>query len=407
MVTTIRLQLRNDTAANWTSSNPVLAIGEKGYETDTKKWKTGDGTTAWNSLDYEHDDVVSGPASSVSGNIPVFSDVTGKVIGDSGVAASDLASMSGTESDEFEIGNTQTVFPVLENEISGSKSNLKFKGGGSNVDYFDGIILDNASYTSLKFRDYGYEETTGSPKGCIGNPAFVSNLDGWDVTAGANVTVNSVTRESAPNMYTENALQANITVSVMAGSSLVIRYNDCHNLLDQISSEIAIKMFQTPDASTRVVVETRSDYQWERWVYPEYTPNSTNWRYPKFTNPVLDDEYEDYSGEEFVVTFTNLPVGTYNIQLAYAMIYGQLIPYIRVCTGYNNTRYGLKIDLDDDLPPIFKVGSEEVALVSQTCRFRGVSATEPTDNSEGDIWIDNSSTSIVKMYDGSSWISLN
>jgi hypothetical protein len=48
----VQIQLRNDTAANWTSSNPVLAQGEMGIETDTRKFKFGDGTTAWNSLSY-------------------------------------------------------------------------------------------------------------------------------------------------------------------------------------------------------------------------------------------------------------------------------------------------------------------------------------------------------------------
>ncbi len=46
------IQLRNDTAANWASSNPVLALGEMGLETDTNKFKFGDGSTAWNSLPY-------------------------------------------------------------------------------------------------------------------------------------------------------------------------------------------------------------------------------------------------------------------------------------------------------------------------------------------------------------------
>ncbi len=43
---------RRDTASNWTSNNTVLLAGEIGYETDTKKFKIGDGTTAWQSLDY-------------------------------------------------------------------------------------------------------------------------------------------------------------------------------------------------------------------------------------------------------------------------------------------------------------------------------------------------------------------
>ena len=48
----IQIQYRNDTAANWTSANPVLLSGEIGYETDTKLMKIGDGTTAWVSLAY-------------------------------------------------------------------------------------------------------------------------------------------------------------------------------------------------------------------------------------------------------------------------------------------------------------------------------------------------------------------
>ena len=47
-----RIQLRRDTAANWTSSNPVLALGEAGFETDTRLLKIGNGSTAWNSLAY-------------------------------------------------------------------------------------------------------------------------------------------------------------------------------------------------------------------------------------------------------------------------------------------------------------------------------------------------------------------
>jgi hypothetical protein len=43
---------RRDTAANWTSINPTLLAGEIGIESDTLKWKVGDGSAAWNSLAY-------------------------------------------------------------------------------------------------------------------------------------------------------------------------------------------------------------------------------------------------------------------------------------------------------------------------------------------------------------------
>lgn len=51
---TARLQNRRDTAANWTANNPTLAAGELGLETDTTKYKIGDGTTAWNALAYAY-----------------------------------------------------------------------------------------------------------------------------------------------------------------------------------------------------------------------------------------------------------------------------------------------------------------------------------------------------------------
>lgn len=47
-----QIQVRRDTASNWTSVNPVLADGEAGLETDTGKLKYGDGSTVWNSLAY-------------------------------------------------------------------------------------------------------------------------------------------------------------------------------------------------------------------------------------------------------------------------------------------------------------------------------------------------------------------
>ena len=46
------IQLRRDTAANWTSNNPTLAAGELAIETDTNFYKIGDGATAWTSLGY-------------------------------------------------------------------------------------------------------------------------------------------------------------------------------------------------------------------------------------------------------------------------------------------------------------------------------------------------------------------
>lgn len=47
---TTKIKLRRDTAANWASANPVLALGEPGYDTTNNELRVGNGTSAWASL---------------------------------------------------------------------------------------------------------------------------------------------------------------------------------------------------------------------------------------------------------------------------------------------------------------------------------------------------------------------
>lgn len=47
-----QIQLRIDTAANWTATDPTLLSGEFGIESNTGYIKQGDGSTAWTNLSY-------------------------------------------------------------------------------------------------------------------------------------------------------------------------------------------------------------------------------------------------------------------------------------------------------------------------------------------------------------------
>lgn len=71
---------RHDTAANWTAANPVLALGEMGVETDTNKFKFGDGSTAWADLAY----AASGSGGGGEYTLPIASTTTlgGVKVGD-------------------------------------------------------------------------------------------------------------------------------------------------------------------------------------------------------------------------------------------------------------------------------------------------------------------------------------
>ena len=67
--TTLRTKLviRNDSAENWTTKNPVLLKGELGIEIDTNLFKIGNGTSAWAALPYANE---SAPAETTYQAIP-------------------------------------------------------------------------------------------------------------------------------------------------------------------------------------------------------------------------------------------------------------------------------------------------------------------------------------------------
>jgi len=49
---TTRQKQKYDTAQNWSTNNPTLLAGEIGFESDTNKFKVGNGTSNWNDLAY-------------------------------------------------------------------------------------------------------------------------------------------------------------------------------------------------------------------------------------------------------------------------------------------------------------------------------------------------------------------
>jgi hypothetical protein len=83
MAVVTQIQIRRGTAAQWTSANPTLASAEFGYETDTGKFKIGDGSTAWNSIGYK----ASGTVTSITAG----TGLSGGTITGSGTIAIDTA----------------------------------------------------------------------------------------------------------------------------------------------------------------------------------------------------------------------------------------------------------------------------------------------------------------------------
>lgn len=77
----VLIKIRGGTAAELTTANALLAVRELCYETDTGKWKLGDGSTLWNALPYRayskaEVDTLLGNKSN-TGHTHAISDVTG------------------------------------------------------------------------------------------------------------------------------------------------------------------------------------------------------------------------------------------------------------------------------------------------------------------------------------------
>ncbi len=119
------IQPRRGTAAAWTTANPVLASGEMGFETDTEKYKLGDGATAWNSLPYD------GADKALVGHTHVSTQITDSTAtGRSVLTAADAAAARtaiGAGTSNLAIGTTGTTAMVGNktfafSEITGSLS---------------------------------------------------------------------------------------------------------------------------------------------------------------------------------------------------------------------------------------------------------------------------------------------
>ena len=128
-----KIQVRRDTTANWTSSNPTLSQGEIGYELNTGKIKIGTGSTAWNSLDY-----LTIATSSVTGTL-TFPDTTVQTTAWPGTLA--YSSLTGkptlatvaTSGSYDDLANKPTIPTSFSFYVSGNDSTTRLINSGENI----------------------------------------------------------------------------------------------------------------------------------------------------------------------------------------------------------------------------------------------------------------------------------
>lgn len=133
------------TAASLTTANPTMAAGTSGYETDTFRWKLGDGVRAWNSLPYQDQPqtpaVITNPGATVSFS---FRPLATQVINYTSVSSgATLTSTMNIPSGAPATGHEGTMFIRATNNSLGTV-NFQIAAGITVVgDAFDGVLSPN------------------------------------------------------------------------------------------------------------------------------------------------------------------------------------------------------------------------------------------------------------------------
>jgi hypothetical protein len=98
------MQQRRGTASQWTSADPILNVAEIGYETDTNKFKIGDGTNHWSDLSYFSDsDSISNLIAGAPGALDTLNELAAAINDDPNFFSTVATNLSNHQSDTTDI----------------------------------------------------------------------------------------------------------------------------------------------------------------------------------------------------------------------------------------------------------------------------------------------------------------
>ncbi len=222
-----KIQLRRDTAADWASNNPTLSEGEFGWESDTNRFKIGDGSAAWNSLAYAD---------------------TLKTLGDLAVNGSTISAPSNGDltlttsgSGKVNISNAYT----LPSSDGSAKQVLQTNGSG--VLSFGTVSVGDFSFVGSTIISPSNADITLSPGGTGNvvagaltfNGTTISAADSTKITIADPLDVTGATTISgATTLSTSLALASGATVTGIADED-----NFSSNSATQLATQQSIKAY--------------------------------------------------------------------------------------------------------------------------------------------------------------------
>jgi hypothetical protein len=227
-----RMQQRRGTAAQWVSSNggdgPILNAGEIGWESDTNKFKIGDGVTYWDDLVYFAD--VNDIVQAALGSYLVDGDV-GAVSGVAGLDASKNLIVPGTSIHiEGATDNTNETtltvvdptadrtitFPDATGTVAILDATQTFTNKTLTSPKINEDVAVTATATELNYVDgvTSAIQTQMDLKAPLAGPALTGDATAVNLTISGNLTVNGTTTNiNSTNLVVEdkNIVLADVT----------------------------------------------------------------------------------------------------------------------------------------------------------------------------------------------------
>ena len=257
-----RMQQRRGTAAQWTAANPTLAAGEIGFETDTNKFKMGNGSSAWTSLAYfvdasivfdssEVQSLVDAGVASLVGNAPnalnTIWELANAINGDANYSYTVTTNLNNLSNTVTAQGNSITSLEAadisLSNSISGLTSSLSSHASQtSNVhgisNTYNLVYTDNAALTNERTPvDASVTEAK------IASSAVTSGKIAADAIDGSKIADNAISSEHIANEAVSNAEISN--TAAIAQSKISGLTTD----LSTITTNITYKQDKIADVS--------------------------------------------------------------------------------------------------------------------------------------------------------------
>ena len=220
----VQIKLRRDTAANWLSVNPVLASGEPGYETDTRKIKYGDGSSTWSVLNYAVTQADAGSLTVVSiapnvvnssltsvgtlTNLTVTNTIVGSITGNAGSVSNGFYTNS-----SFALGTTT----IAVNRVSGPQAltGISIDGNAGTANK----LTSPVSINGVNFDGSGPITITASATTLTGDTLKSTVLNSSLTSVGTLTAVNSsgIISTSNTTQNSGNASSGALTVAGGAG----------------------------------------------------------------------------------------------------------------------------------------------------------------------------------------------